>query len=442
MTVTTELAALGMGVAEAAVKETLFVSARKALVTLTSCDGPAEEWFVPGRVEFLGKHTDYAGGRSLVCATERGFCMVARPRADAVVRVSEMSSGVCEEWPIRRDLQVPEGSWATYPTTVLRRVARDFPGTAIGFDLAFGSDLPQAAGLSSSSAFVVGVFMVLAQVNRLQERADFQAAFPTLVEIAGYLGALENGRAYGPFPADFGVGTQGGSQDQTAILCSTAGELAQFSWVPVRLERRVPFPAGYRLAIGVCGVAAEKTGEARGAYNAASSASVELLERWCSATGRNDPTLALALSSAPGAVARLNALLRDSPALRSRLTQFAEECFHLIPAAGTALIEGNLDVLGRLVDQSQAGAEAGLANQIPETIHLQRSARRLGAVAASAFGAGFGGSVWALVQETRVADFLETWAREYREAFPELSAQSIFFTTSAGPPAVRLPGLE
>jgi len=29
--------------------------------------------FVPGRIEVLGKHTDYAGGRSLVCATERGF---------------------------------------------------------------------------------------------------------------------------------------------------------------------------------------------------------------------------------------------------------------------------------------------------------------------------------------------------------------------------------
>jgi len=33
--------------------------------------------FVPGRIEFLGKHTDYAGGRSLLCAIDRGIAAVA-----------------------------------------------------------------------------------------------------------------------------------------------------------------------------------------------------------------------------------------------------------------------------------------------------------------------------------------------------------------------------
>ena len=52
---------------------------------------------------------------------------------------------------------------------------------------------------------------------------------------------------------------------------------------------------------------------------------------------------------------------------------------------------------GDLVDRSQQLAERRLGNQVPETIELARSARELGARAASAFGAGFGGSVWALV---------------------------------------------
>ena len=30
------------------------------------------KWFVPGRLEVLGKHTDYAGGRSLLAAVDRG----------------------------------------------------------------------------------------------------------------------------------------------------------------------------------------------------------------------------------------------------------------------------------------------------------------------------------------------------------------------------------
>jgi galactokinase len=38
-----------------------------------------------GRIEIFGKHTDYAGGRSLVAAVPRGFAVVA-PRADGRVR--------------------------------------------------------------------------------------------------------------------------------------------------------------------------------------------------------------------------------------------------------------------------------------------------------------------------------------------------------------------
>jgi len=47
------------------------------------------------------------------------------------------------------------------------------------------------------------------------------------------------------------------------------------------------------------------------------------------------------------------------------------------------------------------GPSAALGNQIPQTIFLAKTARQLGAVAASAFGAGFGGSVWALVPPLR-----------------------------------------
>ena len=36
--------------------------------------------FVPGRIELFGKHTDYAGGRSLVCAVDRGFHLLGRTR--------------------------------------------------------------------------------------------------------------------------------------------------------------------------------------------------------------------------------------------------------------------------------------------------------------------------------------------------------------------------
>jgi len=84
------LTAAGLSAAEADRKARLFDSAEQRLALLTgrACKS-APRWFVPGRIEVLGKHTDYAGGRSLLCAVERGFCVVARPRADNIVRIAD-----------------------------------------------------------------------------------------------------------------------------------------------------------------------------------------------------------------------------------------------------------------------------------------------------------------------------------------------------------------
>ena len=72
-----------------------------------------------------------------------------------------------------------------------------------------------------------------------------------------------------------------------------------------------------------------------------------------------------------------------------------------------------------------------LHNQTPETIFLAEQARTLGAIAASAFGAGFGGSVWALVERERASTFVGEWGREYGARFPGL-ANAEFFVTEAG----------
>ena len=62
-------------------KAALVDRAAAALESIGAVRSPAwTTWFVPGRLEVLGKHTDYAGGRSVICALERGFAFVAIPR--------------------------------------------------------------------------------------------------------------------------------------------------------------------------------------------------------------------------------------------------------------------------------------------------------------------------------------------------------------------------
>ena len=49
---------------------------------------------------------------------------------------------------------------------------------------------------------------------------------------------------------------------------------------------------------------------------------------------------------------------------------------------------------------------------------LARAAREHGALAASSFGAGFGGSVWALVERAAAEDFATRWHQDAFVADP------------------------
>ena len=407
-------------------------------------DRGARLWWVPGRIEFLGKHTDYAGGRSLVCATERGFAVVAVPRAGTGVRVRDASSGEYVDVEMSADLEVPRDHWSNYPLTVCRRIARNFPGTLHGVDLAFASDLPPAAGLSSSSALVVATFLALADANDLPARAEYADAIRSIEDLANYLGAIENGSTFRSLEGDRGVGTLGGSQDHTAILCARPGTLVQYSFVPVRYEREVPLPHDHVLVVAASGVVAAKGGNARDLYNRASATATAALHAWRAATGSTAATLTDALADSPDMTERFRVAVagrRDLPfaldALVARVEHLRNE-LAVVHDAGDALIHGDLDRLGMLVDRSQANAERLLGNQIPETIALARRARELGAIAASAFGAGFGGSVYALVRASDAESFRVRWRERYLASFPGRAEQATFFMTHAGPPSTLL----
>lgn len=394
-------------------------------------------WFIPGRIEVLGKHTDYAGGRSLLCAVERGFRFVGRPTNDRALAITRSDSGVTARFPLDPALQLVEGEWSSFPAVVARRLTRDF-GITQGAELAFTSDLPVAAGLSSGSALTIGVFLALAAFNRLPDHPLYRAHLHNPANLAEYLGCLENGRPFGPFAGGGGVGTLGGCEDQAVITLSKAGHLQQFRFLPVSLERTIAFPSAYAFVVGSSGVVAEKTGAARESYNAAARATAEINRLWQEHGGTGEPSLGESLRR-DGTLQRLRSILADQPALLARLEQFVAETFEIIPAASDALEHGDLEWFGALVDRSQAGAESGLGNQLAETIHLQRRARAMGAVAASAFGAGFGGSVWAMVPSDDAERFRAEWVADYLTEFPHRRAGAEFFVTRPGPAAYRLP---
>jgi galactokinase len=440
------LLAAGLSPAESEQKSGLF---RLAARRLQDWAGKAREdrfrCFVPGRIEVLGKHTDYAGGRSLLCAVERGICALAAPRADSTVRIADARREQECEFSISTDLDPRSEHWPIYPRTVARRLARNFPGPLHGMDMVFASDLPRASGMSSSSALLVCVYLLLEKRNDLRRRTEYQENIRNLEEEAAYLACIENGQTCGSLEGDAGVGTFGGSEDHTAILCSRPGRLRQYSFCPTRFEAEVSLRPEYVFLIANCGVAADKTGTAREQYNHASGAAREILKIWNEATGRVDPSLFAAATHAQDAPARIREVILSSGSapysaqdLLNRLDQFIEECLCIIPGAISALQANDMEAFGWQVKRSQTLAEQQLGNQIPQTIELAHAARRLGAIAASAFGAGFGGSVWAMARAEQAPELLTQWEEHYQNKFPTEAQKGSFFMSGAGPGALVL----
>ena len=439
----------GMSEAESGAKARLLERCGEALDAARRSTGERQAFFVPGRIEVLGKHTDYAGGRSLLCTMERGFVILVVPRADALVCVMDAMRGESHELALDPGLDTARGDWSAYAATVIRRVARNFPDARRGADIAFASDLPAASGMSSSSAFVIGMFAALDSANDLAGRPAYRRAISSPETLAAYLSAVESGASFGALTGDDdgGLGILGGSEDHTAILCCHAGFLSRYAFCPVRPEGAIPFPQGRAFVIAYSGIAAEKSRGARTSYNEASLAVQRILTVWNEATARRDASLADAIASADGATDRMRAILRASRPpdftphrLCDRFDQFVAESSDLIPRVAGAFARGDLAEVGMLVDRSQAGAETLLGNQVPETIALARMARANGADAASAFGAGFGGSVWAMTAAADAREFAETWRETYRGAFPAAAASAQFFVTRPGPAMTRCGG--
>jgi galactokinase len=133
----------------------------------------------PGRIEFIGNHTDYNGGTVLGAAIDRGVWVAVARRDDGVRRFASDLRG--------QIISVPAGSagklagaasWANYPLGVLAALPHFDLRSPAGFDYLAMSDLPAGAGLSSSAAIELSSALVFAEL------AGERPARETLVKAA------------------------------------------------------------------------------------------------------------------------------------------------------------------------------------------------------------------------------------------------------------------
>jgi galactokinase len=138
--------------------------------------------FAPGRVNLIGDHTDYTGGFAMPVAVQLGTEITYLPEPTSTI--VELSSSV-EDEPARVPVSMPEDpfevamlfpEWARYAAGVVAatRPAWGGKGNIV-------SDLPIAAGLSSSASLELAIALALGYegsatgLARLGQRAEHVA---------------------------------------------------------------------------------------------------------------------------------------------------------------------------------------------------------------------------------------------------------------------------
>ncbi|RLK52446.1 galactokinase [Microbacterium telephonicum] len=175
----------------------------------------AGTWSAPGRVNLIGEHTDYNDGFVFPFAIEFRTSVELTTRADGRIRVSSSFSDesvevaladLADVFPARRDEIV---EWARYPLGVawaLLEATGTDPSAVPGVDLAFRSDVPVGAGLSSSAAiegatasaldevWALGLDRVaLAKIGRRAENEAVGAPTGIMDQMASMLGRADAG---------------------------------------------------------------------------------------------------------------------------------------------------------------------------------------------------------------------------------------------------------
>jgi galactokinase len=317
---------------------------------------------VPGRINLIGEHVDYHNLPVLPMAIQRRIRITFRPRGDR--RICAVSAGYGErdfDWTEHLEPGEP-GEWANYLKAAAQAVAGRW-GVRRGIDAEVVSDLPPAAGLSSSSALLTGFTLALLEANGVR------AGFEELMEI------LPEGEQF--------VGTRGGGMDHAAVLACRSGSALLVRFAPLAVHP-VPIPEGWAFLVAHSLTTAEKSGALRAEYNSRRLAGTAALGR-------------LGFSSYAEAIEG-----RSFSELRSlaegRLAGEELRCF--LHVAGEALrVREALDAIGsadserfgQILNASHESLRHLLRVSCPALDLLVESARAAGALGARLTGAGFGG---------------------------------------------------
>jgi galactokinase len=370
---------------------------------------PTLEIRSPGRVNLIGEHTDYSLLPVMPLAIDRCVRLTAAMTDDRrLIAESTTFPGIIDI--DLADLPASISGWHRYLVAAVRAL-----GVAgHGARLLVGGDLPSTGGLSSSSAFTVGV---IATLDRLWGLGLSRTDYPAIA-----------------IAAERSIGVEGGMMDQTVIALAERGHALRIDFDPPG-HRQVPIPEGMGLVAAYSGSPAPKGGDANLAYNtrvvACRAAALLLgvprgidvsvppvLSRVVAAggvdlSGLPAETTATQVASTVDVDVELMVRMTAGRFDPDAPLPLAAVAGHVVSEAGrvdraeAALKAGSMAELGRLLDASHASLQDFGASS-PSLDTLVGAMRAAGAWGARLTGAGFGGYAVAVCPESAVDRVVET----------------------------------
>lgn len=366
----------------------------------------------PGRVNLIGEHTDYNGLPVFPMALQRNVSYWIRPRQDRRVRLVNVEPRYGpREFEISSKIPpAAQGDWVNYVQAAAQMLATHY-SLRLGMDAAVHGNVPLAAGLSSSSATLVGAMLGLMAIN------DLQIPLPQLQELAA--------------KAEHYVGVVGGGMDQAISLGGRRDHALRIDFAPVRMQP-VAMPKDWRFVISNTLVEAEKSGAAREAYNSRTRECKAALEQFLQHPSSRDlPRTWFELvnrGSTADLVQRAERIL--SGVLLQRFRHVITEGAR-VGQAQAAMQAGDAARFGDLMNASHHSLRVDYEVSCPELDELVALARAHGALGARLSGAGLGGCSVALCKAADASQLVAALEREYYASRPKPSIEPLLIAQAS-----------
>ena len=357
----------------------------------------------PARINIIGEHIDYNGGKVFPASINRYLYIAIRKRGDSKVLYNDARFPGSYEFDINQTFVFDKSNdYANYLNGILQQLKERGFKFDCGFEILMASNIPAGGGISSSSALECG--FAYAVIDTFGFNLD-------RVEIAklGQLSEHNFMNVKCGIMDQFIIAT--GKKNYAELLdCNTL----EYEYVPLEL-------GDYRFVVmntnKVRKLADSKYNERRGQCEQA----LKILQD-------NGVKVKALCELAPADWEKCSAFVTD-PILNKRARHCILENQRVVDAAET-LKEGNLVKLGQLLNASHKSLKEDYeVTGIELDTLAETSQKQEGCLGARMTGAGFGGCAIALVHKDKLDSFIDNVQATYEK---EIGYKAGFFVCETG----------